>query len=426
MGDPIEVVENRVLEIRLRSSEVVLVGVSLVNVECKNFEYPVERKRSLQARYAYGFIFLLMNLIAWLVRDYGNVVIPKLHYIRACEVGGRDCSRTNGVLRVSLGCCIFFVLMFLTTMTTTKVYEARNTWHSQWWSIKFVLLIISLGIPFFCPSPFIQYYGEVARIGAGVFLLLQLVSVIQFITWWNNYWTPDSKVKQTSSRTVVGLLVSTLFYIASFCGIGLLYVLYARKPSCLLNLFFITWTAILFIVMMLVSLHSKVNRGLLSSGIMAAYIIYLCWSAIRSEPSDEKCNPASQVARKSDWTNALGFIIAVCSIVMATFSTGVDSQSFQFQKDEVEGEDDIPYKYGFFHAVFALGAMYFAMLFISWQLDHSVKKWSIDVGWTSTWVKIVNEWFAASIYLWKLIAPVARQAKIMDHEEAVRHVETSV
>lgn len=25
-------------------------------------------------------------------------------------------------------------------------------------------------------------------------------------------------------------------------------------------------------------------------------------------------------------------------------------------------------------------------------------RWSIDVGWASTWVKIINEWFAATIY----------------------------
>jgi len=29
-----------------------------------------------------------------------------------------------------------------------------------------------------------------------VFLLLQLVSVIHFITWWNKYWTPDEERKQ--------------------------------------------------------------------------------------------------------------------------------------------------------------------------------------------------------------------------------------
>ncbi|KAI9080655.1 hypothetical protein K1719_037412 [Acacia pycnantha] len=43
-------------------------------------------------------------------------------------------------------------------------------------------------------------------------------------------------------------------------------------------------------------------------------------------------------------------------------------------KQKKEEEDDIPYKYGFFHLVFSLGAMYFAMLFISWDLNNSPTK----------------------------------------------------
>lgn len=56
----------------------------------------------------------------------------------------------------------------------------------------------------------------------------------------------------------LGLLMSTIFYIASICGIVSMYPLYAHRPLCILNIFFITWTAILLIVMMVVSLHSKV------------------------------------------------------------------------------------------------------------------------------------------------------------------------
>jgi len=47
---------------------------------------------------------------------------------------------------------------------------------------------------------------------------------------------------------------------------------------------------------------------------------------------------------------------------------------FQFSEEIVEEEDDIPYSYGFFHLVFSLGAMYFAMLFISWDLNNSARK----------------------------------------------------
>lgn len=56
----------------------------------------------------------------------------------------------------------------------------------------------------------------------------------------------------------LGLFMSTLFYISSICGIVLMYPFYAQRLSCTLNIFFITWTAILLIVMMVVSLHSKV------------------------------------------------------------------------------------------------------------------------------------------------------------------------
>lgn len=48
--------------------------------------------------------------------------------------------------------------------------------------------------------------------------------------------------------------------------------------------------------------------------------------------------------------------------------------ALQFRKDENQEEDAIPYGYGFFHFVFATGAMYFAMLLIGWNIHHSMKK----------------------------------------------------
>lgn len=101
-----------------------------------------------------------------------------------------------------------------------------------------------------------------------------------------------------------------------------------------------------------------------------------------------------------DFVNLQSFVVAVLAIVIATFSTGIDSKCFQvlshlnlilqyanlnnvdltnkilqFRKDETEEEDDVPYGYGFFHFVFATGAMYFAMLLIGWNAHHSMKKY---------------------------------------------------
>jgi hypothetical protein len=154
---------------------------------------------------------------------------------------------------------------------------------------------------------------------------------------------------------------------------------------------------------------------------MSAYIVFICWSALHSEPQTGKCHSHMKIAKDGDWATIVSFIIAICSIVMATFSTGIDTKSFQFRNDEVQLEDDTPYSYEIFHIVFAMGAMYFAMLFISWELNHPTRKWSIDVGWASTWVKIINEWFAASIYIWRLISPIVLRNQFVNDEGFVPH-----
>ncbi|KAG2308910.1 hypothetical protein Bca52824_028658 [Brassica carinata] len=222
----------------------------------------------------------------------------------------------------------------------------------------------------------------------------------------------------TGDKLLFGLVMSMVFYIGSVCGIVVMYYFYVASTACALNIFFISLTVLLLIVMMVMSLHSKVKSSLMSSGIMASYIVF--YVGLPSEGKDQNQKLVFVWLVLQNITQS--FLIAIGAIVMATFSTGIDSESFsfQFRKDEAKEEDDIPYSYGFFHLVFSLGAMYFAMLFISWNLEHSARKndtrrWSIDVGWTSTWVKIVNEWFAAGIYLWKLIAPIVRQPRV--HEQ---------
>lgn len=129
----------------------------------------------------------------------------------------------------------------------------------------------------------------------------------------------------------------------------------------------------------------------------------------------ESCNRKAAASNRTDWLTIISFVVALLAMVIATFSTGIDSQCFQFKKDEndqeEEAEDDVPYGYGFFHFVFATGAMYFAMLLIGWNTHHPMKKWTIDVGWTSTWVRVVNEWLAVCVYIWMLVAPLILKSR---------------
>lgn len=47
--------------------------------EVNKVDYAVERKKSLHARYYFGILFFIMNLVAWFFRDYGQNVLPWIH-----------------------------------------------------------------------------------------------------------------------------------------------------------------------------------------------------------------------------------------------------------------------------------------------------------------------------------------------------------
>ncbi|KAI3802929.1 hypothetical protein L1987_31076 [Smallanthus sonchifolius] len=216
---------------------------------------------------------------------------------------------------------------------------------------------------------------SIAHFGAVVFLLIQLISIISFITWLKDCCSSEKYAERCRTHF---MLLATTAYVVCILGIILMYIWYTPHSTCLLNIFFITWTLFLLQLMTSVSLHPKVNAGFLAPGFMGLYVVFLCWSAIRSEPQDEKCLRYSEASR--DWLTIISFIVAFLAMVIATFSTGIDSKCFQALKNEKQEEDDVPYAFGFFHFVFASGVMYFAMLLIGWNSHHTMK--SVDAGST--------------------------------------------
>ncbi|KAK7841661.1 serine incorporator 1 [Quercus suber] len=298
------------------------------------------------ARYVYALIFLVATLLAWAARDYGRSALTEMERLKGCE-GEKDCLGAEGVLRT------FFITMFLSTTGSSKLGEPRDSWHSGWWSVKIPVWIFLTIIPFLLPSAIIQLYGGFAHFGAGgnnfdVHLVrTRAILPPQHLLRYLDLGTPPIHDQRLSSP----------------------------KSKC--------W-----------HLDTRAHGALCS---------------IHLEPAGGSCIRKTEATDKTDWLTIISFVVAVLAMVIATFSTGIDSKCFQlqFRTDDVQAEDDdVPYGYGFFHFVFATGAMYFAMLLIGWNTHHAMRKWTIDVGWTSTWVRIVNEWLAVCVYLWMLVSPI--------------------
>uniref|UniRef100_A0A7C9DT42 Serine incorporator n=1 Tax=Opuntia streptacantha TaxID=393608 RepID=A0A7C9DT42_OPUST len=264
------------------------------------------------ARYIYGLMFLITNFLAWAIRDYGGSAVKEIERLHGCK-GAAECLGTEGVLRVSLGCFMFFFAMFLSTVGTKKVNDCRDSWHSGWWSAKAIMFTGFMTLPFLFPRSFIYMYGEIAHFGAGVFLLIQLVSVISFITWLNDCCQSEKNAERCHFHV---MLIATAAYVVSIVGICLMYLWYAPDASCLLNIFFITWTLVLLQLMTSVSRHPKINAGFLAPGLMGLYLVFICWCAIRSEPPGTSCNRKAEASTRTDWLSIIVCIFRSPSLMI--------------------------------------------------------------------------------------------------------------
>ncbi|KAG8053168.1 hypothetical protein GUJ93_ZPchr0001g32339 [Zizania palustris] len=405
----------------------------------------------MMARYVYALIFLVTNLLAWTLRDFGHSVLGELQRLRGCQ-GARYCLGAEGVLRISLGCFVSLQAIQIHIQFQFQ-FHFPSLHRTALRRVDLAVLDDDATALLLRDVPVDGEDEENAR--SPELLALRVVAgqdramdglhgrpllpavAIHPAVWkdctFRSRGISDDPTRQChpvhhlaerllpqqqrASDELTWLrcshmqvqVVSIAAYVGSILGVVVMYVWYAPRPTCKLNIIFITVTLALVQLMAGVSLSSKVKAGYLAPGLMGVYIVFLCWTAIRSEPHTETCSRKAAVATSADWVNIASFVIAVIVIVTATFATGIDSKCFQFKKAE-EGElpedDDIPYGFGFFHFVFAMGAMYFAMLFVGWNANQTMEKWTIDVGWASTWVRIVNEWLAAIVYIWMVIAPI--------------------
>jgi len=105
---------------------------------------------------------------------------------------------------------------------------------------------------------------------------MQLVILLDFIYNINEYLLERDR----AAPILIGL---TFILIAgSIVGMGFLYKYWAPNSGCSLNIFFITWTLILFLVYGTISVSSLrvETAGLMTSAAVFAYCMYYTWSAL--------------------------------------------------------------------------------------------------------------------------------------------------
>ncbi|GMY27536.1 serine incorporator 3 [Fagus crenata] len=375
-------------------------------------------KRS--ARLAYCGLFGGSLILSWILREVGAPLMEKIPWISSSDTHTKEWYQIQAVLRVSMGNFLFF-----------DQNDRRDSWHHGGWIAKMVIWLLLVVLMFFLPNVVISIYGTLSKFGAGLFLLVQVIILLDFTHSWNDAW-----VEKDEQKWYIALLaVSIGCYIIAFAFSGILFIWF--NPSghdCGLNVFFIVMSMILAFAFGIIALHPTVNGSLLPASVISLYCAYVCFTGLSSEPRDYVCNGLhNKTTAVTTGTLILGMLTTVLSVLYSALRAGSSTtflsppsspksagktplleaeelEEGKEKKKEKEKEKEtearpVSYSYTFFHLIFALASMYSAMLLSGWT-NTTESSDLIDVGWTSVWVRICTEWVTAALFVWSLVAPL--------------------
>merc|ERR550534_3041518 len=179
--------------------------------------------------------------------------------------------------------------------------------QNGFWGIKYLLIIGGMIGAFFIPG---GTFGEVwmyfGMIGGFLFILIQLILIIDFAHSWAEAWMGNYEETDNNNWLAALSIVTGTFYAGSITAIVLFYVYYTGEAvgDCKLHEFFISFNMILCITLSVISILPKVQEhlpmsGLLQSSCITLYVLYLTWSAMANSP-DDNCKPDFSGSNSTD------------------------------------------------------------------------------------------------------------------------------
>lgn len=305
---------------------------------CMSSSSSSSKKSGMSNRCANSLYLLVMVFMAGLALALQHWGAPEFH-IYSFDVGCKNvphldeaaCKGDGAVYRISMGLFLWFVFLTLGTLFGSRKF------HVGWWGLKTLLFLVLIVGAFFVPNDVFgagessdgkqvagSYgYAQFSRIVSAFFLISQIVAFIDFAYHWNGTWVQnayggvdDEDSEVVDRRWLAGILACcAVMALITVIGIGALYVVYG---ACTLSAMFITLTAVAVIGFTVLQLTAADSDGsLLTSCVVAVYCVYLCWSAVNSNP--ETCNPGSK-ASSDPGQIALGMAVAAFSLGWTCYS----------------------------------------------------------------------------------------------------------
>ncbi|XP_063212173.1 serine incorporator 2 isoform X1 [Chroicocephalus ridibundus] len=411
-------------------------------------------KNSTISRLLFTFFLFLGTLVSIIMIIPG--VEKELHKLPGfCEGSGSvlgvqthvDCSSFLGhkaVYRMGFAMAAFFFLFAMIMVCVRSSKDPRAAVQNGFWFFKFLVLVgITVGAFYIPDGAFTSVWFYFGVVGSFLFILIQLVLLIDFAHSWSQLWLRNAGESNAKGWYAALCVVTFIFYAASIAAIVLLYVYYTKPEGCMEGKVLISINLILCLVVSAVSILPKVqdaqpHSGLLQASLITLYTIYVTWSALANVPT-QTCNPTLLVRNSTGsamasqplttWWDApsiVGLIIFILCTLFISIRSSDHPQVNKLMLTEESGagagseagagesglhraydneQDGVAYNYTFFHLCLLLAALYIMMTLTNWyRPDESLQV--LTSPWTAVWVKICSSWAGLLLYLWTLVAPL--------------------
>lgn len=398
-------------------------------------------------RIPYLVMFLVVSVFAFILRNWAQNILSWVPILTDFCANEHICYGVFAVYRLCFCLAVFHLVLGLATIGVSNYGDFRVHIQDGWWGLKIILFLGLVVGSFFIPNVFFTYFGWVALGFAALFILIQLVYLVDFAHGLAETLIAKYSEDEEGNKWWRAMLaIAVVLYLLVLTGTILLYVFFGHNAAdCGENIAFITINGVVILLVSILSIHPKVQEanprmGLLQAGTISAYATYLIFSAVMSDTSN--CNPWANSSSASNVGILIGSLFTIVAVCYGAFSSGSKVDEIPLgegtslvkhaeneEKEEKEEKEDheeedtgavskvdpsepVSYSFSKFHIVFAMGAMYIAMLMSDWHTisgmgdDPKDVAPVIDMGTPSLWVKVVSSWVCFMLFLWTLLAPV--------------------
>uniref|UniRef100_A0A8C9VYW6 Serine incorporator 2 n=1 Tax=Scleropages formosus TaxID=113540 RepID=A0A8C9VYW6_SCLFO len=337
--------------------------------------------------------------------------------------------------------CFFFIFsLIMARVRSSKDPRAALQNGYAFWFFKFLILVgITVGAFFIPDGTFSTVWFYFGVLGSFVFIIIQLILLIDFAHNWNKTWLENAE-EGNRNCWFAGLLSFTfIHYTLAFAAVVLFYLYYTQPDACIEHKVFISLNLIFSIIISIISVLPQVQEvqpqsGLLQASLISLYTMYVTWSAMTNNP-DRKCNPSllslvsnttSSLAPTTSpgqvqWWDAQGIVGLVIFFFCTLYASIRSSSNTQVNKlmqtadatgaegglcQAVDNEEDgVTYSYSFFHFCLFLASLYIMMTLTNWYQPNTTSQVMLSTM-PAVWVKISSSWLGLALYLWTLVAPL--------------------